>query len=148
MKTFLLVSSLFLSLTAVAKVPQEIARLMDQDGTFVSSINGRNIDGENGTSCKITMSPYGGESSIIIDSVAYFTPTAHLDDAKKTIKNDSVIFTLTDTGRRPGGSACGDYTPMLSYKKTVEVKGRSLIIRQKFRCLLEGATEIVQGCKL
>lgn len=134
-----------LSLSAFAEIPNEIKNLMNRPGSFISIMDGKEIAHEHGTNCDIQ----GEDSSIEITSVAYFTPVAHLDNAKKeTLRDGTLVLTTTSTGRRPGGSVCGDMVPLLSYKKTVEVKGNTLLIREKIRCLFEGSTEIIQGCKI
>lgn len=148
LKANLLLMVFAFSMSSFAGVPSEIKKLLNKDGVFISTVNGKTIAQEDGTDCRIVMNPYGGEESISIESVAYFMPVAHMDNAQKEIKDGSIIFTLDDRGQRPGGSAgCGN-TPQLSYKKTVEVRGSKLLIKQKFRCLLERSTEIIQGCNI
>jgi hypothetical protein len=142
--TFALIA-IAISFSAFAEIPSEIKSLLNRPGSFISIIDGKVKADEQGTNCDLRAE----DSSIEITSIAYFTPVAHLDKAKKEIQRDgTVVFTTTYSGRRPGGSVCGDTTPLLSYKQTVEVKGNTLVIREKFRCLLEGSTEIVQGCKI
>lgn len=148
LKIKLLLVTFILSMNSFAGVPTEIKKFIDKDGVSISLIDGEKIPDEDGTNCRVTISPYGDDDSIVINSVAYFTPVAHLEGAKRTVKGDTVIFTLNDSGKRPGGSVgCGN-VPQLSYKKTVEVKGSTLLIKQKFHCLFEGSTEIITGCKL
>lgn len=145
---FLVITGLLSSaLQANAGVPIEVKKLMDKEGIFISLVDGKKTN-DDGTICEVKMNPYGGESSIVIDSVAYFTPVAHFDQFKKSSKNGIIYFELPDTGRRPGGSVCGDMTPLLNYKKWVEVGGDSLLIKEQYRCLFEGKTLVVQGCKL
>ncbi len=147
-KVNLLLALIAFSMNSFAALPREVKNLLNKDGEFISMVNGKNVNGEAGTDCRIIMNPYGGDESISIESVAYFTPVAHMDNAKKEIKDGVTLFVLDDSGLRPGGSVgCGN-TPQLSYKKTVEVRGSTLIIKQKFRCLLERSTEIIQGCKI
>ncbi len=128
-------------------LPSELSKYLNKSGKFISLIDGKPVNDEHGTSCQVLQSPHGNyEDSIYIQSVAYFAPSAFLDGASKSVNEKGVtIFSLNDSGKRPGGSACGDMVPMLSYKKTVEEKGGVLVIRQKIRCMFE-KTEIVQGC--
>jgi len=137
--------SLLTSLPSFSAVPQEISKLMNKLGVFISYVNGNVYKEDDGTPCQVIMNPYGGESSIAIESRAYDLPVAHLDGAKKSVEDNTVYFKTNETGKRPGGSVCGDVTPLTSYSKTVEVSGNKLIIREKMRCLLS-KTEIIQGC--
>lgn len=131
--------------SAFAKLPAEITKLMNKPGTFISEYNGKKTD-DHGTNCEITKSPWGDEDSIVIKSVAYFEPGAHLEGAKRKVSGNAVIYELNDTGKRPGGSVCGDYVPLLTYKKWVEVHSDRLLIKQAFRCAFERKTEITEGC--
>lgn len=143
---FLVVSLSVICSSAFAKVPVEISKLMGKQGTFVSTYNGTDTQHESGTACSIELSPYG-DSSIQINSVSYFTPVAHLDGSTRIESGGAVIYQLSDSGKRPGGSACGDYDFISGYKKTLEVYKNGIIIREKFRCSLIEKNEIVQGCK-
>lgn len=89
-----------------------------------------------------------GEGSVIISADTYFTPTAHLDDADRSVKGDTVVYTTTSNGKRPGGSVCGDMIPLTSYKQTVIVTKSSLSIREKFSCAVLDRNDIVQTCTL
>src|SRR5690606_33171469 len=133
---------------AFAQVPPEVARLLDRPGTYTSLYNGESYPNEDGGECTISMNPYGGDASIAINAATYFTPVADLDGAEVEYQADRVVYTLNDSGKRPGGSVCGDITPLLSYKKTVEVFENALFIKQKYRCLFGGSEEIVEGCSL
>lgn len=134
-------------LSASANVPQEIQDLMEKEGTYISLQNGK-ATSEDGGSCKVIMNPYGGESSISIDANAYFAPVAHMDDAARSTRSGETVYELSTSGRRPGGSVCGDWDSLLRYKKLVRVNGKTVTIEQSYRCLFGGKTEIVQGCKI
>lgn len=147
-KALTLFTLALLSVNSFAAVPTEVSKFLDKKGVFISLLDGKPVAGENGTECTVRVSPYG-DSSITIDSVAYFTPGAHFKGAVRSQGFDgSVVFELTDSSKRPGGSlACGN-DPLLRFKKTVEVNKDTLIIRSKFRCLLSGKAEIVEGCRI
>lgn len=144
---FIVLALSVLSTSAFAGVPSEISSLFGKQGKFVSLYNGKDTQKESGTNCSISISDYG-DSSIQINSVSYFTPVAHLEGSKRTETNGAVVYQLSDNGKRPGGSACGDYEMISGYKKTLEVYKDGIIIREKFRCSLIEKNEIVQGCKL
>lgn len=146
MKALTLMALTVLTLSTVeAKLPAEIAKLSGRLGTFTSIYNGKSVAAETGTDCKIEESQYG-EGSVVIDSVSYFTPTAHLDGASRSEKNGEVTYVTTSTGKRPGGSVCGDMIPLTSYKQTVIVTKNSLTIKQKFSCALVDRNEIIETC--
>jgi hypothetical protein len=139
---------LFATVSAVeAKLPSEIEALLDQQGTYISRYNGEIRRGEYGTRCEVVRSA-DSDTSISINSVAYSNAYAHLSSYKKSVQGDVTIFTLPDSGKRPGGSVCGDMDPLVNYKKTVEVTRDLLLIKESFRCLLSGKTVIEQACKI
>ncbi len=147
----LLVSLLFVaSAPALASaLPSEITRLMDKDGTFVSLTNGKVVEHEHGTACRIIPHPYGADDAVWIDSVSYFNPVAYLEGAKRSVlANGTIVYATTSSGRRPGGSVCGDFTPLRSYKQTVEVTKDTVLLRQRIGCGLSRTLEIVEGCKV
>lgn len=138
-----------LPLIAQSQLPTSIKNLMDKDGVFFSSFNDKVDEDETGTDCRIIQNPYGDEDSITIESVAYFAPVAHLEKAKLIeSRAGSETYLLDANGKRPGGSVCGDITPLLSYKKYVDVQDNSLSIRQEYRCLFSSKSIIVQKCSL
>lgn len=131
--------------SAFASLPNEVASLVGKPGVFTSLYNGKSIEGETGSGCKIEEGQYG-DSVVVIDSVSYFTPTADLEDAERSEKNGVVTFETTATGKRPGGSVCGDYSPLTSYKQTVIVTKKSVTLKQKFSCAIFDRSEIVETC--
>lgn len=146
MKYLAITAIALISLSAQAKLPTEISKLTGKLGTFTSTFNGKNVDSETGTDCKIEVSEYD-DNTVIIDSVAYFQPTAHLDGAKKSVSsNGDITYETTFNGKRPGGSVCGDFTPLTSYKQTVIVTKKSVTIKQKFTCALLDRNEIIETC--
>lgn len=148
MKTALFVfTSIILSQFSHAAVPGEVEKFLDRDGVFISIHNGKNT-ADNGSHCRVVKNPYGEESSIVINSIAYFQPVAHFEKSKKSVSEEIVFFELRENGRRPGGSVCGDMIPLLSYKKWVEISKDKFLIKQKYRCALERETLIVEGCQI
>lgn len=141
---FSVIAFSLISAQAFAKLPSEIDRLASKPGTFTSIYNSKSMP-ESGTNCSIEESAYG-EGSVILQSVSYFTPTAHLDGATRSVRNGVVTYVTTDSGKRPGGSACGDYTPLTSYEKSVHVNHNSVTIKQKFRCAIFEKNEIIETC--
>lgn len=147
MKLIALSTLAIISFSVEAKLPTEIARLTGKMGTFTSIYNGKSVAAETGTDCKIEENEYG-EGSVAIDSVSYFTPTADLEGASKSISKGVVTYVTTYNGKRPGGSVCGDYKPLTSYKQTVIVTKNSLTIKQKFTCALFERNEIIETCTI
>ena len=139
----ILLSSSFASANLL---PHEIRSYIGKSGKLISTIDGQAVRGEHGNNCTIELSPYNPDmDSVQITAGTYFTPIAHLEGAKKDRVQGGWIFTTTSDGRRPGGSVCGDMVPLTSYKKTLELQGKTLTIRQVFRCFFEKTT-IVQAC--
>lgn len=137
----------FISFSLNAQLPAEIAKMAGKEGVFTSLYNGKNVADESGTNCSIEESQYG-EGSVIIESVSYFTPTAHLEGAAKSEKRGQVEYVTTSNGKRPGGSVCGDYSPLTSYTQSVIVSKTSLTIKEKFTCALFDRNEIIATCTL
>ena len=146
-KISILCALLILTSNANAALPKEIAKLQGKPGILVTVQNGKVYDNESNINCTIEESQYG-EGSVIIEAGTYFTPTAHLDGAKKEVSGDTVVYTTTSNGKRPGGSACGDMIPLTSYKKTLTVTKNSISIREKFSCAIIDRYDIVQTCTL
>jgi hypothetical protein len=147
-KTIMLaVTIIMITVEAHATLPTEIARLQGRMGVFTSIFNGKTDASESGTDCKIEESHYG-EGSVEINSAAYFTPTAHLDGAQKTKEKGVTKFITTSSGKRPGGSVCGDYIPLTSYKQTVTVTANALSINEKYTCGFFDKNESIQTCAL
>ena len=146
-KITLVCALLVLTANAKAALPKEIAGLTGKLGTFTSIYNGKSVADETGTDCKVEASQYG-DSSVVIDSVSYFKPTAHLDGASKSESNGVTTYVTTSSGKRPGGSVCGDYSPLTSYKQSVIVTKKSLTIKQKFTCAVFDRNEIVETCTI
>ncbi len=133
-----------LTLNVLADIPTEIGKLMGKDGLLISEVNGTIISDEDGANCRIV----GGEgsASLLIDTEIYLKPTVILNTTRKELINGAAIYFLEDTGAESEEIMCGKGVPLVSYKKTLEVQGNTLLIRQKYRCLLEKPVEIVQGC--
>ena len=53
----------------------------------------------------------------------------------------------SNTGKRPGGDACGDWGGMSGYKEIITVRGSILEYRQKFRCYLFEKNDTRFVCK-
>ena len=130
-----------------AALPVEMAELQGRPGTLVTTFNGKIYAQESNIDCTVEESEYG-EGSVIISAGTYFTPTAHLDDAERSVKGDTVVYTTTSNGKRPGGSVCGDMIPLTSYKQTVTVTKKSISLREKFSCAVFDRNDIVQTCTL
>lgn len=145
MKTILLTALLAFPALSKAELPSEIQNLAGRLGTFTSIYNGKNIEKETGTDCKIEESRYGS-GSVVIDSVTYFTPTAHLEGAKRTEKNGVITYVTASNGKRAGGSICGDFIPLTSYKQSVIVTKNSLTLKQNYSCAFFERHEIIESC--
>lgn len=146
-KLSVLCTLLILASNANAALPKEIAKLQGRPGFLVTTQDGKVYENESNIDCTIEESLYG-EGSLIIEAGTYFTPTAHLDGAKKEVSGTTVIYTTKSNGKRPGGSVCGDMSPLTSYKQTVTVTAKSLSIREKFSCAIFDRNDVVQTCTL
>lgn len=144
---FALCSLVCIATSAHAALPTEMAKLQGRPGTLMSYFNGDVFESESNIDCTIEESEYG-EGSVILKAGTYFTPSADLEDAEKKVKGDTVTYTTTSTGKRVGGSVCGDMVPLTSYKQTVIVTKTSLTIREKFTCAIFDRNDIVTTCTL
>lgn len=138
MKTIILITAL-VSFNAFAIVPNEIAKFVGKNGTL-----------SNGSPCTIALSIYNDDYVEILESESQFKPSVGIKDAERSVKNDgTVVYESTEDGKYGNDQAteCGNY-PLISYKKTLEIKGRELTIRTKIRCFLDGKSEIVYSCKI
>lgn len=135
-----------LSAVAEAKLPTEIERLTNRPGLFTSVFNGKYTH-DNGTNCTIEDDEFE-VSSVRIKSFSYFLPVAHLVGASRRVSNGVVTYVTTENGKRPGGSVCGDYTPLTSYTKSVIVQNNSLTILQQYSCGFFERNEMVETCTL
>lgn len=144
---FALCSLVCIATSAHAALPSEMADLQGRPGTLVTTMSGKVLERESNIDCTIEESDYG-EGSVILSAGTYFTPTAHLDDAKREVKGSTVTYTTTSNGKRVGGSVCGDIAPLTSYKQTVIVTPTSLTIREKFTCAIFDRNDIVTTCTL
>lgn len=148
-KLSVIIIGLALAPQLMAQIPSVVLKLVDRDGTFFSSFNKKVNQELTGTPCRVILNPYSEDDSIAIESHAYDMPVAHLSDAILQSSTDKVkTYLLSDNGRRPGGSACGDITPMFSYKKTLEVSKNSLLIKQEYRCLFSSKSVLIQKCEV
>lgn len=147
MKKIAILSLMTLAISAHASLPSEITALLNKTGTLSSIYNGKAVRDEDGNTCEIKKSPYD-ENTITIEAGLYFTPNANLDGAKREIKNNQVIYTTTYSGKRPGGSECGDYSKMTGFKEQVIVKENSIAIVKTFRCNLIEKVEMIEECKI
>ena len=115
-----------------------------KSGTLMSYYNGKIYEAESNLDCSIIIE----DNSLTIQAPTYFGINALLDDAKISEKNGKTIITTIESGKRPGGSACGDYSVMTGYKKTVEVTASSVAVIQEFRCNLVEKNNIKEICNL
>lgn len=115
-----------------------------KSGTLMSYYNGKIYEAESNLDCSIIIE----DNSLTIQAPTYFGINALLDNAKISEKNGKTIITTTESGKRPGGSACGDYGVMTGYKKTVEVTDSSVAVIQEFRCNLVEKNNIKEVCNL
>jgi hypothetical protein len=146
-KISILFSLLVLATNTYAALPKDIAQLQGRAGVLVTTQNGKVVANESNIHCTVEESQYG-EGSVIIEASTYFTPTAHLIGASREVSGSIVQYTTASTGKRPGGSVCGDIAPLTSYKQTVTVTPSSLTIREKFACAFFDRNEVVQTCSL
>lgn len=145
-KIFLIFLVFVLTLNVFADIPTEIEKLMGKDGVFISIINGKRISNEDGVSCRIVGGD--GSSAVLIDSASSLKPMAHLDGAKKEFSNKKIVYTTEDINQDSNDLLCAANIPLVSYQKIVEVEGSTLLIKQKYRCLLEKSVEVIQGCSI
>lgn len=143
--TMALMTAFFVSQVNAA-TPPEIAKLLKTSGDFTSLTNGKVFEAENGGPCTIEFNE--DEKVVSIEAGTYFPIKADLEDAKREISAKEVIYTTTDNGKRVGGSVCGDYIPLTSYKKTVIVTKDSLTVKQKYTCAVFDRNEIIEKCTI
>lgn len=139
--------TLGVSFGAMASLPGEVAVLVGKEGKFTSFYNGKQDNEKQNTPCSIALSEYG-EDVVVIKSHSYFTPTADFEGAKRKEKKDQVVYELVASGKRPGGSVCGDIAPLTSYKKSVVLTKDSFSVIQKYSCTFFERHEIVETCQL
>ena len=134
---FALCSLVCIATSAHAGLPKEMDHLKNRKGTLITTYSGKVYENESNIECSITEAAYDdGTDSVMIDAGSYFPATGFLEGSKKEVKGETIVYTLNDSGKRPGGSACGDMSPLTSYKKTVTVTKNSLTIREKFTCAI------------
>ncbi len=82
------------------------------------------------------------------DTGFYFTPVAHVFENAQALSSDTLL--ISDSSNRPGGDACGDIGGATSYKKTLKVTDREVVISEKFRCAFElfKKYELTTKCKI
>ncbi|MNJ92635.1 hypothetical protein D3C87_103090 [compost metagenome] len=148
LRAILTLSFFFQASAAVAALPAEVAKFLNKEGRFISLYNG-DATRESGGTCRITMSEFGDEYTISIQASTYFKINADLEGATRSVAgNGVVVYKLKDHGKRPGGSACGDFVPMTSYSKTLEITENVLLVRQKFKCGFFEKNDIMEVCDL
>lgn len=147
MKAALLSLALLSSIANASDLPKELQSKIGKTGTLTTTYEGKVYESESNIPCVVTTSEYS-DTSIVLDASVYFTPVAHLDEETTVEKNGTkTIYTLNDSGKRPGGSVCGDYGILSSYKKTLEVTNNSVAIREKFTCNLFERNDYLRICK-
>lgn len=133
------------SAALASSLPAEVAKFVGKQGAFVSLYNEEETR-ESGGSCKVTLS---AEGRVSIEAGTYFGIHADLEGAVRSVAGNGVIvYKLTDHGRRPGGSVCGDFVPVTSYKKTLEITDDVILVRQQFRCGFFDKYDIKEVCDL
>lgn len=138
---------LFLATTAFAELPSEVSKFVGKEGQFVSLYNGKET-AESGGSCKIKIHEFD-KNTVSIEAGTYFSITADLEGATRSVAgNKVVVYKLKDHGKRPGGSVCGDFVPLTSYTKTLEVSENVMVVRQKYRCGFFDKNDIMEVCDL
>lgn len=147
MKKLLIGLTFLVSMSSFANIPQEIKDYMNKDGVFVSNYNGDESH-DTGGGCKVTMNPYGGDLSISIESNSYSDAVAHLENSTRSEDRNTISYKLAASGERPGGSVCGDWDILLSYKKYLILDGNSLSIEESYRCLTGGRNVLTQICTI
>jgi hypothetical protein len=147
MKAALLSLVIFSSMANASGLPKELQTKIGKTGILTTTYKGEVYEAESNIPCEVTTSEYS-DTSIVLESSAYFTPVAHLDEDTTVEKSgNKTIYTLSDSGKRPGGSACGDYGVLGSYKKTLEVTSNSVAVREKFTCNLFERNDYLRICK-
>lgn len=147
MKAALLSIALLSSMANASNLPKELQSKIGKTGTLTTTNKGEVYEVESNLPCEVAVSE-NSDSSIVLEASVYFTPVAHLDEETTVERSgNKSIYTLNDSGKRPGGSACGDYGILSSYKKTLEVTNNSVAIREKFTCNLFEKHDYVRICK-
>ncbi len=147
------------SLSALAaspgQLPSEVVSFLNLPGKYLSLHQGEPVQSEHGAECAIRLNSYAEEdgSEIVIETTPQYPYPAvanFIAAKKKVLADGTIVFQLTDSGKRPGGSVCGDTSPLLKYVKTVEIHDQTISVHQTFWCLLDGGrkTDIIQGCTI
>lgn len=140
--------TLFITLIALANVNaaslDQLTEKNGKTGTLTSYYNGKVYEAESNLNCTIKIE----DNALYIEAPTYFSINALLDDAKTSERNGKLTITTIESGKRPGGSACGDYGMMTGYKKTIEVKDDSVAVIQEFRCNLIEKNHLKEVCNL
>ncbi len=134
------------ALSAYANLPQDVQQFVGQEGQLSSVVNGEPsfVDGEN---CFIGEDPYGGDSRILFDN-SRVESILDFEGADVSRRGNTTTYELTESGKRPGGSVCGDWDKLIHFKKTVTVENNEITVKEVFRCLLDGKTVRVETCKM
>lgn len=145
MKTLFLTILIFSAFASASSIPKQIETLNGKSGILLSDV----ID-ESGLTCKITTSETNQQARVVIEAETYFPIVAYLNNSQLKITETGASILTAETGKRPGGSVCGDTDILLKYEKIVEVQNKILTIREQFRCFSDFGkkTEIVRSCKL
>lgn len=116
---------------------KRLKALEGRAGTLVES-----YDPSNTGRCSLELENYeslDGSQAIAVrltNTGMYFEPSAHLD--KQTQLKDENTALISTSSKRPGGDACGDFGGAVNYKKVLVVEGKTVTIRETFRCTFEG----------
>lgn len=144
-------SLVFVSITSMAFIAQaqtqpSLRPLLGKKGQLSYSIDG---ELQFKTDCKVKVTNddiYKMEYlALAKHDTGYWSYTfgAILNDSSViSTANDVTVIKTTEHGRRPGGSKCGDITPMFGYKKLVEVGKNSITLREKYICGLSRVEEV------
>lgn len=144
----LMMKALFITVFAVTSInAANLDQLLEKNGksgTLMSYYNGKVFEAESNLNCAIRIE----DNFLTIEAPTYFGIVAMLDDAKVQQKNNKLIITTTENGKRPGGSVCGDMGILSGYKKIVEVTNDSVTVIQDYRCNFIEKNNIKEVCTL
>jgi len=144
MKRLLPIALFTISLSASAVLPKEITRLLGKPGKLTSLYNGKPVQSEDGNTCEVLKSE-SSDNVIQINAGLSFTPSADLTNAKKESSANATIYTTTYSGKRPGGSECGN-SIMTNFVQRVIVDKQSISLVKTFRCNIFERVAIIEKC--
>lgn len=144
MKKIILAMCMLLSAQSFAAgLPRAIQDKLGKTGTLEFLIDGKKIAAANGLSCQIVMD--SETNTLTIEAGIDYTQVAGLDGAKIKESSSEAKIITKNSGRRPGGSVCGNTMRPLRYELSISAKANEVRFVEDYRCFRSSKLERV--CK-